>query len=453
MVDLGTSNADVRVQNSLGALTMRADSNGDYGFIGTVGSSTEWLLYYDKADARAEIPHTLKITGDADISGTTTVSGLLKTSENIHLRTDVQKGTIPSAQAYRQIIWYDRGTGTDTATNRLGNITCSINTSGANQMYISVYEPSAASTSNHFLSILYPRSGNATLRWSGEEAYFGGTTDSTAHGVYVSNSVASLALYTSANGNHGLYSATNSAMMLYHESGSTDIVIPHTTRITSGSLGINKTSGTDGNAGFWANASGNLYLTGGTGAGGYIYFFYNKATSSTSYIRESASGELTVNAYLVAKDYSGNSRRVVTSYATDGQRVATFGAVGAQTLYISGQWSTTGTTYTSKTITVSSSDIRLKEHIKPSTVDALNMIEQIKIREFDWKDGRADKHQKIGMVADEIEKLDPLLSVGGGTDENGGIVYKSVDTFYLVGYLVKAVQELSAKVKALEKGA
>ena len=165
----------------------------------------------------------------------------------------------------------------------------------------------------------------------------------------------------------------------------------------------------------------------------------------------SAANELYTNAYLAAKDYSGNVRRVITSYATDGQRVATLGAVGTQTLYISGQWSTTGTTYTSKTITVSSSDKRLKENIEDTEVEALPIINRMKIREFDWTDGRDDKHQIIGMVADELEKIDDRLAAGGGEDEEGNPIYKSVDTFYLTGYLTKAIQELSKENQELKE--
>jgi hypothetical protein len=59
-------------------------------------------------------------------------------------------------------------------------------------------------------------------------------------------------------------------------------------------------------------------------------------------------------------------------------------------------------------------------------------------------------HQECGFVADELEKLDPNLSIGGGYDEDGSMNEKSVNDFYLLGYLTKAVQELSAKVKDLE---
>ena len=87
------------------------------------------------------------------------------------------------------------------------------------------------------------------------------------------------------------------------------------------------------------------------------------------------------------------------------------------------------------------SDERLKEHIRdPDVRDALGIINKIKLHAFDW---RADgHHQKIGMIAQELEKLDPDMVKDGA--------YKGVSEFYLIGYLVKAVQQLSEEVKELK---
>ena len=97
-----------------------------------------------------------------------------------------------------------------------------------------------------------------------------------------------------------------------------------------------------------------------------------------------------------------------------------------------------------------SSDIRLKENLGEVEIDdALSLIEKIKLHSFDWKsDG---SHQKIGFVADELEQLDGRFSYGGGEDENGKPNYKSIDTLYMLGYTVKAIQELSEENKSLKK--
>ena len=118
---------------------------------------------------------------------------------------------------------------------------------------------------------------------------------------------------------------------------------------------------------------------------------------------------------------------------------------------IFGRWAGGATAAMSgRTISCPSSDIRLKENIKDSTVDALSVINAIKIRQFDWKD-KSRGHWDCGMVVDEMEKdVDPKLCIGGGEDEDGNISYKSVDTFYLQGYEVKAIQELHTEIRALK---
>ena len=108
----------------------------------------------------------------------------------------------------------------------------------------------------------------------------------------------------------------------------------------------------------------------------------------------------------------------------------------------------------SGTLQVSSSDVKLKTNITDTEVDdAISFINKIHLHSFDWKTD--DTHQPIGFIADELEELDERLSVGGNSDkvdENGlPIDPKCVNTFYLQGYEVKAIQELSSKVDALEK--
>lgn len=89
---------------------------------------------------------------------------------------------------------------------------------------------------------------------------------------------------------------------------------------------------------------------------------------------------------------------------------------------------------------VSSSDIRLKKNICKAKANALNIIKQIPMYEFDWKD--TDEHQALGFVADELEKIDPKFAIGGGYNDNGNMDIKSVDVFYLTGYIVKGMQEM-----------
>lgn len=105
---------------------------------------------------------------------------------------------------------------------------------------------------------------------------------------------------------------------------------------------------------------------------------------------------------------------------------------------------------TARYCTGSTSDIRLKKNIEDTEIlNALSVVNSMKIRSFDWKEN--NEHQKIGFIADELEKLDSKLVFGGGETENGGINAKVVDTFYLLGYVVKSIQELSSQVSSLKE--
>ena len=116
---------------------------------------------------------------------------------------------------------------------------------------------------------------------------------------------------------------------------------------------------------------------------------------------------------------------------------------------IASQNGTAGSSYAWRNFSVSSSDIRLKKNVEDCEVeDALSVINQIRMHSFDWL--HTDEHQRIGFIADELEEIDPKLAMGGGKEKDGTINYKSVDTFYLLGYLTKAVQELSQRVDDLE---
>ena len=102
------------------------------------------------------------------------------------------------------------------------------------------------------------------------------------------------------------------------------------------------------------------------------------------------------------------------------------------------------------TITQSSSDIKLKKNISDIEINnALDVINKIKLHSFDWKIN--NKHQKIGFIANELEELDSDFIIKDEELEGGIHTYKSVNTFYLVGYLTKAIQELSEQITTLQE--
>jgi hypothetical protein len=150
-------------------------------------------------------------------------------------------------------------------------------------------------------------------------------------------------------------------------------------------------------------------------------------------------------------------RLPIASASNDGSKVAYIGAgqtysettdIGdlySPYLSVRGQFAGNSSYVTSKFYSgAAPSDIRLKENVKDSKVEALETVNKMKVRQFDWKKGG---HQNIGFVADELEEIDPNLALGGGYDENGEMDVKQINTSYLLNYAIKAIQELSATVK------
>lgn len=168
-----------------------------------------------------------------------------------------------------------------------------------------------------------------------------------------------------------------------------------------------------------------------------------------------------------AKIASGSSeavtRQPIASVTADRNRVAFLSSdyhangYGAGTehsnyrLGVKAQWG--GSSYEMHYIytNLNISDIRLKENVKNSETDALETVNRMKVRQFDWKERMGGWHQNIGFVADELEEIDPNLALGGGYDENGEMDIKQINSPYLLNYAIKAIQELSAKVDEQEK--
>lgn len=223
-----------------------------------------------------------------------------------------------------------------------------------------------------------------------------------------------------------------------------------------------------------SDSDGTLYYKTYTDENNYTGFLLNKSgisyieyangveTLTPSIIDFTSSEKININSMLYVNGWANDGvRRVpVTSTDTDGTRVAylststksngyaTTSEHGNHRLSVRGQWGETiFSTYQIYT-NLTTSDVRLKDNIVDSEVNALEKVEQMRVRQFDWKEGG---HQDIGFVADELEEIDPYLALGGGYDENGEMDIKQINSPYLLNYAIKAIQELSAKVEAQEK--
>ena len=84
---------------------------------------------------------------------------------------------------------------------------------------------------------------------------------------------------------------------------------------------------------------------------------------------------------------------------------------------------------------LNSSDERLKDNIKDTSVNALDKLNQINLRSFDWIEN--GEHEDIGIIAQELQPIIPELVSG---DEENGVL--SIKLIKFIPYLIKAVQEL-----------
>lgn len=195
----------------------------------------------------------------------------------------------------------------------------------------------------------------------------------------------------------------------------------------------------------------------------------NFSTDGSATIGKSLSvgGNSTVNGTLMFYDLENQAktsgkvkRQPIASVSADDSQVAyLFSGTGSKhgdaatyrRLGIRAKWGGSGFSTDYLYTTSQVSDIRLKENIESSETDALETVNRMKVRQFDWKERMGGWHQNIGFVADELEEIDPNLALGGGYDENGEMDVKQINSPYLLNYAIKAIQELSAKVDEQEK--
>ena len=91
------------------------------------------------------------------------------------------------------------------------------------------------------------------------------------------------------------------------------------------------------------------------------------------------------------------------------------------------------------------SDRRLKENIVDCKHKALDYIHQFQFKEYDWKkqeDRQKQAHTKIGLIAQEVQAVDPTLVY-----ENGDTL--NLDNLRLTNIALKAIQELALESRKL----
>ncbi len=86
---------------------------------------------------------------------------------------------------------------------------------------------------------------------------------------------------------------------------------------------------------------------------------------------------------------------------------------------------------------INQSDVRMKKNIQNCSINALELLNSIELKEFDWIE--TGQHEEIGVIAQQLEEVIPELTV---IDEKTGKF--SIKTTKFIMYILKAIQELSA---------
>lgn len=224
-----------------------------------------------------------------------------------------------------------------------------------------------------------------------------------------------------------------------------------------GNYGLYAQDVSDGAIRLWQEGTGNGYIVNYQNDTIRIYTDYLTAMSDVTVKGTTALKDAYVTGKFTFKDYGVEDlgqnirRRPVASVTNATNRVAHLSSSVESrkaALAISAQWGSTNYSLI-KLYNDSASDVRLKKNFEDCEVNALDAVCKMPVCSFDWKENGV--HQPLGLVADDLEKIDPLLALGGGYNEDGSINAKQIDRLLLTEYAIKAIQELSAKVDEQEK--
>jgi hypothetical protein len=241
---------------------------------------------------------------------------------------------------------------------------------------------------------------------------------------------------------------------LYFESTTTDHIAPCNIDGSKRHAAIDMgSSGTS-----FKNYYGVQYMGAG-GHTGYMHFTGSHSirfvTNGTEAARFEASGHLQIGQTSSTTPGSGGNttagstlRSVGDAYfSRDGDialylsrngsdgKIASFARGGGEVGSIS--VASSSTTYTT------SSDRRLKSNIEDAA-SASDKIDAIQVRQFDWNVD--DSHQDYGLIAQELQPIEPLAVTGDADSDE----MMAVDYSKLVPMLIKEIQELRSRVATLE---
>ena len=219
----------------------------------------------------------------------------------------------------------------------------------------------------------------------------------------------------------------------------------------------NSTTGTAATDGGEINMSGSHLIIENREAGGVRFFTNGSERGRFSSTGHLLVGKTVTNTNTAGLTVSGNDFMSYTNNLTDtGDRcflVNQHGRASGVLIEFRTQNSNVGTislNTSGNMVYGGTSDYRLKENIN-YTWNATDKLKQLKPCEFEWK---SDKYNGVnqGFIAHEVQSVIPQAVMGDkdALDKDKNPSYQMLDNSKLVPLLVKTIQELEARIEALE---
>ena len=170
------------------------------------------------------------------------------------------------------------------------------------------------------------------------------------------------------------------------------------------------------------------------------------STNNAERMRIDSSGNVLVGAT------SGGGKLSITGTGANGwvQNNINSGTASTASIVFTNDNGAVGSILTSGSTTTysTSSDYRLKEDIAPMT-GALAKVAALKPVTYKWK---VDGTDGQGFIAHELAEVVPQCVIGekDAVDADGNPEHQGIDTSFLVATLTAAIQELTARIAALE---